>query len=194
MLKRITRLFISFLMILNTCAMTNVFADYKNPLDTGETNYYITYGIDGSLIDMNMPKDNLIQTDTHTVYTVVAEGNKYNYYHGIHPSTSIWRKVSSYGFSTSNTTSVGFSFTASIGGQNKSVSGSVSVANTVSSGFSFTINVDQTRYSKLAVYTDFHWKYIRADVIDNTSGNIVNTYYYTTAYTTAQEFRPIYKN
>lgn len=154
------------------------------------TNYYVLYDESGSIVKKNMPNySNIQRTGNHTQISVSSSGSKRNYDSGYHPETQVWRKVSAYNFTTGSSVSITLSFQA--GG--KTISGSIGVSATASQSFGYTITADQTRYSKIRVYTGFDYVHYRADVIDNTSGNIVYTYYYTTISKTHEEFRVVYE-
>lgn len=81
----------------------------------------------------------------------------------------------------------------SFSGAGKTLSGSIGISRTTAQSFEYTISADQSRFSRIRVYTSFNWTYYRADVIDNTSGSTVNTYYFTSLQKTHEEFRPVYQ-
>lgn len=81
----------------------------------------------------------------------------------------------------------------SFSGAGKTLSGSIGISRTTAQSFGYTISADQSRFSRIRVYTSFNWTYYRADVIDNTSGATVNTYYFTSLQKTHEEFRPVYQ-
>ena len=183
------RLFIATLICISVFSPVVVKAKSDDTTTLASESYYMAYNENGDLISYNLPNYVARRTGNHTVLTALDHGHKDNVDSGYHPNTSIWRKVSSYGFNTSSTVNVSVGFQAN----GRWLSGSIGVSVVNSTSFSYQIQVDQSRFSKLRVYTGFDWTYYKAEVIDNTGGNVVNTYYFTYLYKTHEEFRPVYQ-
>lgn len=166
-MKKLTKIIIAFLMSFSI--MTPVMAE-DSSVETVTT-------------------DVVQRTGNHTVVTKISSGHKSNCDLGYHKDTSYWRKVSAYHFNSNSTKQYSFSFTAS--GTN--MSATIGISSTTSTSFGYDVTADQSRYSKIRVYVGFDWTYYKAQVIDNTSGVVVRTYYYTTTRKTHENFKVVYE-
>lgn len=155
--------------------------------------YYICYSETGEILSYNMPYDifGVSRAEDHTYLktTVLGRGSVQNEDLGYHPATNIWRKVSSYSFSNSETTNV--SFTLAWGGKN--LNASIGISASSSTSFSYTITADQSRYSKIHVYCDYDYVVNQGEVRDQMTEEVYRTFTYTTITKTAEDFRVEYR-
>lgn len=128
------------------------------------------------------------------VRKVYINRSRQNVYIGIHPATQVWRKVSSYTFSSSVTVgmSTSVSLTAPTGGI-VTASGSIGVSASVTHGFSFTKTADESRFSKIAVYCSYDYIAYRGEVRDIYTDEVLHTFYYAIYVKTHEEFKVIYE-
>ncbi len=187
--KTVIRTIVALIISISLCSPVYAKAEEEALESQISSPYYISYDENGIISDLMLPDTFARRTGNHTVLTKLDSGHKDNVDSGYHPNTSVWRKVSSYGFNTSSSVNITVGFQAN----GKNLSGSIGVSVVNSNSFSYQITVDQSRFSKLRVFTGFDWIYYRADVIDNTGGNVVYTYYFTSLYKTHEEFRPVYQ-
>ncbi len=171
-----------------TCASMSAI-QAENDVKEKVTGYYMSYDENGNLVSQNIPDFSGMRSDNHTEVTLVKSGHDSSRDCGYHPDTNVWRKVNQYHFNTSNTVNITLQFT--IGG--RKTNGTIGISRTTSQTFGYTINADVTRFSKIKVYASYDWKYYKASVIDNISGDVVYTYYYISLYKTHEEFRPVYQ-
>lgn len=166
---------------------------YANDYDNNEVSYFICYSETGEILYYNMPYDILnkarAEDGTYLKSTLLTSGTATCVDMGYHPSTDIWRKVSSYTFSESSTVNM----TATVNWNTRIFTGTIGVSAAVSTGFSFTINADQTRYSKIHVYCDFDYKLYRGEVRDIYTDEVYHTFEYSTFTKTAEDFRVEYR-
>ncbi len=189
-MNKLTKILVVFLLVFNFCLLQcDSVSAVENTSNELSTSNFITYDKEGDLVSMSMPEDYSEMSSYHSITTLLSSGYKSWYDNGYHPSTSVWRRVDHYYFNTSSTVNVGVSFTITYG----TVSGTLAVSNTTSTNFGYSISVDQNRDSKVRVYTDFNWKYYRADVYDNYTGEYQYTYYFSTIQITAERFVPVYR-
>ena len=176
--------------LLLTCTL-GVNAASVVPADAEEF-YYIAYDENGVMTGCNMPEalTELRSADgTYLKSTKVGSGSRSNVYCGIHPDTDMWRRVSSYSFTTSRTVSMSISMT--YGGE--TFGGSIGVSAETSQGFGFTINVDQSRDSKLKVYCDYDYVLYRGEIRDIYTDQLYQTFQYGEFTKTAERFIPYYR-
>lgn len=174
------------LMLLFTIMLSIPLAEPVKAKTINETDKTVIY-------DTNIPVPSEIygmqRVGAHTVLTKISSGTKYNVDSGYHPQTNVWRKVSAYNFNTSYTTDITVSFT----GGERTLNGTIGISQTTAQSFGYTVSADQSRFSKIRVYTSFEWTYYKAELIDDATGNLLNTYYFTSLNKTHEEFRPVYQ-
>ena len=173
-IKVFTAVIVSFCMLV--CFTIPAFA-YDQP------DYFIAYDEFGNIMDQNMPIQP--RSGTHTTTKVVDKGTATEEDCGFHPETTVWRKVSQYTFTTSSTISISVS-------ANK-YGGSVGISKTAGTSFSYSVKANQSKYSKIRVYLSYTWKRYYAKVYDNTSGQLINSYYFVTTQRTHENFKPYYQ-
>ena len=159
--------------------------------------YYVAYDTDGNITDYNMPipQEEYIAKMNQRYSSVVEldHGTRIWYDHGYHPFTDIWRRVSSYNFSKTETVNVSLSISFLYAGSYVTGNGTLAVSQGVSYASGYTIDVDQSRDSKLRVITDFDWTYYKGIEYDNYTGNYLYEYNFTTFVKTAERFIPEYR-
>lgn len=155
-------------------------------------NYFISYDKQGNMVDYNMPISMRASRNagmgTYLKSNVITSGSAKNVYCGIHPDTSIWRRVSAYNFSNSSTVNVGANI--SISGQ--VYSGSISVSRSATNAFGFVIQVNDKRDSKLSVYCDFNYVQYQGYIMDSYTNKVISSFKYVTMTKTREAFIPIY--
>lgn len=181
------------LVILLSSMPTSVHAS-ENDIATKHKQYCICYSEDGKILFNNLPvsiSGNARAEDgTYLKTTTLGQGSEHSVYLGYHPSTNIWRSVSSYTFSESVT--VGMSVTVS--GTGFSIPGTIGISASVSSDFSFTITVDQSRQSKIRVYCDYDYIAYHGEVRDIYTDELLDEFDYVVLTKTSEDFRPVYKS
>lgn len=158
-----------------------------------ECEYYISYDKSGNIVDYNMPCSLLApQAEDHTYLssTWLSSGMETDVNLGDHPHTQIWRKVSSYTFSTSNTVSVSVGITY----KGRVLDGTIGISGSVSSGFSFTKDADPNRFSKIQVICDYSYNVYRGDVCDEFTHEVLYSFEYATFTKEAEDFHVIYRD
>lgn len=191
--KKLASVMLVLAMVLGMSGTAWAAEEEKQESGPEEAVYYICYDENGNMIGYNMPFSlESPQAEDHTYLktTLLQDGHISEECLGYHPNTSIWRKVSSYGFSSTDTVamSIGVSF------QGNTVSGTIGISKTTSSGFSYTISVDQSRYSKLEVYCSYDYSIYRGDICDEFTNEVISSFTYVVTNKTAERFEPVYTN
>ncbi len=158
-----------------------------------ECKYYISYDKNGKIVDCNMPRSLLSpQAEDHTYLssTWLSSGIETDVNLGEHPHTQIWRKVSSYAFSESNTVSISLEITY----KGRRLEGTLGISGSASSSFSFTRDADPNRYSKIQVICDYSYNVYRGDVCDEYTHEVLYSFEYVTFEKIAEDPMVIYRD
>lgn len=185
MKKRLIKV-LALLMVFTMMTPTSVLAAEEEVTDNNK--YYISYDMEGNITDYYMPNDDFVKqtrSGTNTKTTQIDSGTVTEQYLGYHPNTSIWRTISAYYFSTIS--KVNMSITVS------GCNATIGISKESSTTTTYKLKADQTKYSKVKVYTSYTWKKYRADVYDNYAGAFQYSYNFVTTKQTHEKLQVVYQ-